>query len=217
MAVMWQANYREMKPKDEPEKKLALPNLTWRKTFVRSSPTIRQAIRCARMWCGPTCRVRRLPSNLIDWERQLDRTLYDLKRNVGHITLGVSHDTSQFACDSLRLRQARSVRLPANRGKSQKVMLESFVQENLHPADPFPLAMWPPHGVRQSAHRAGIGKSGIEGKLAGLPMVRPHGPHRLWLPAERLSHRRQTMFTSRSSLLSQATPSFPAMGNGDSR
>lgn len=26
--------------------------------------------------------------------------LYDLKRNVGHITLGTSHDTSQFACDS---------------------------------------------------------------------------------------------------------------------
>lgn len=29
--------------------------------------------------------------------------LYDLKRNVGHITLGTSHDTSEFACDSLRL------------------------------------------------------------------------------------------------------------------
>ena len=29
--------------------------------------------------------------------------LYDLKRNVGHITLGFSHDTSQFACDSFRL------------------------------------------------------------------------------------------------------------------
>lgn len=29
--------------------------------------------------------------------------LYDLKRNVGHISLGTSHDTSQFACDSLRL------------------------------------------------------------------------------------------------------------------
>jgi len=28
--------------------------------------------------------------------------LYDLKRNVGHITLGLSHDTSQFACDSFR-------------------------------------------------------------------------------------------------------------------
>jgi hypothetical protein len=29
--------------------------------------------------------------------------LYDLKRNLGHITLGFSHDTSQFACDSFRL------------------------------------------------------------------------------------------------------------------
>jgi len=29
--------------------------------------------------------------------------LYDLARNVGHITLGSSHDTSQFACDSFRL------------------------------------------------------------------------------------------------------------------
>ena len=27
--------------------------------------------------------------------------LYDVGRNVGHITLGVSHDTSQFACDCL--------------------------------------------------------------------------------------------------------------------
>jgi len=29
--------------------------------------------------------------------------LYDVKRNVGHITLGFSHDTSQFACDSFRV------------------------------------------------------------------------------------------------------------------
>jgi len=29
--------------------------------------------------------------------------LYDIKRNMGHITLGTSHDTSQFACDSFRL------------------------------------------------------------------------------------------------------------------
>ena len=26
-----------------------------------------------------------------------------MKRNLGHITLGLSHDTSQFACDSFRL------------------------------------------------------------------------------------------------------------------
>ncbi len=29
--------------------------------------------------------------------------LYDVKRNAGHITLGNSHDTSQFACDSFKL------------------------------------------------------------------------------------------------------------------
>jgi hypothetical protein len=29
--------------------------------------------------------------------------LYDLKRNVGHITLGFSHDTGKFACDSFAL------------------------------------------------------------------------------------------------------------------
>jgi DDE family transposase len=28
--------------------------------------------------------------------------LYDVKGNRGHINLGVSHDTSQFACDSLK-------------------------------------------------------------------------------------------------------------------
>ncbi|WP_263459000.1 ISAzo13-like element transposase-related protein [Bathymodiolus platifrons methanotrophic gill symbiont] len=27
--------------------------------------------------------------------------VYDLKRNTGYITLGTSHDTSEFACDSL--------------------------------------------------------------------------------------------------------------------
>ena len=29
--------------------------------------------------------------------------LYDVKRNVGHLTLGTSHDTGQFACDSFGL------------------------------------------------------------------------------------------------------------------
>ena len=28
--------------------------------------------------------------------------LYDFQRNVGHITIGLSHDTSEFACDSFR-------------------------------------------------------------------------------------------------------------------
>ena len=28
--------------------------------------------------------------------------IYDLQRNQGYVTLGTSHDTSEFACDSLR-------------------------------------------------------------------------------------------------------------------
>lgn len=35
--------------------------------------------------------------------RIIPHGLFDLKRNLGHITLGFSHDTSQFACDSLSL------------------------------------------------------------------------------------------------------------------
>lgn len=35
--------------------------------------------------------------------RIIPHGLYDLKRNAGHITLGTSHDTSQFACDSFAL------------------------------------------------------------------------------------------------------------------
>ena len=27
--------------------------------------------------------------------------LYDVKRNNGHVKLGTSHDTSEFACDSI--------------------------------------------------------------------------------------------------------------------
>jgi hypothetical protein len=35
--------------------------------------------------------------------RVIPHGLFDFKRNVGHITLGFSHDTSQFACESLAL------------------------------------------------------------------------------------------------------------------
>jgi len=35
--------------------------------------------------------------------RIIPHGLFDVKRNLGHITLGFSHDTSQFACDSLAL------------------------------------------------------------------------------------------------------------------
>jgi hypothetical protein len=37
--------------------------------------------------------------------------LYDFQRNVGHITLGLSHDTSEFACDNLRYWWTRQGRL----------------------------------------------------------------------------------------------------------
>jgi len=42
-----------------------------------------------------------------DWSSLADGVaiphgLYDLKRNHGFVTLGASHDTSEFACDSLR-------------------------------------------------------------------------------------------------------------------
>ena len=36
--------------------------------------------------------------------------VYDPARNAGHITLGTSHDTTAFACDSLRLWWARQGR-----------------------------------------------------------------------------------------------------------
>jgi hypothetical protein len=36
--------------------------------------------------------------------------VYDVARNVGHVTLGTSHDTSEFACDSVRLWWARQGR-----------------------------------------------------------------------------------------------------------
>ena len=44
--------------------------------------------------------------------------LYDLKRNLGHITLGTSHDTSQFACESLELYWQRHGRRAYPRAKS---------------------------------------------------------------------------------------------------
>jgi hypothetical protein len=35
--------------------------------------------------------------------RVVPHGIYDVKRNTGHITLGLSHETSQFACDSFAL------------------------------------------------------------------------------------------------------------------
>ena len=44
--------------------------------------------------------------------------LYDFKRNLGHITLGFTHDTSEFACDSLCLWWQRYGRLAYPKAKS---------------------------------------------------------------------------------------------------
>lgn len=72
--------------------------------------------------------------------------LYDLKRNEGFVTIGTSHDTSEFACDSLRwwwgnhgredYPQARSLLLLCDGGGSNrantwlfKLDLERFAQE----------------------------------------------------------------------------------------
>lgn len=72
--------------------------------------------------------------------------LYDLKRNEGFVTIGTSHDTSEFACDSLRwwwsnhgredYPQATSLLLLCDGGGSNrantwlfKLDLERFAQE----------------------------------------------------------------------------------------
>jgi len=85
--------------------------------------------------------------------------LYDLKRNVGHLTLGCSHDTSQFACDSLSLwwqrlgRQhyprARSLLLLCDGGGSNNCRHHIFkedLQRLVNRLDlPIRVAHYPPH------------------------------------------------------------------------
>lgn len=85
--------------------------------------------------------------------------LYDLKRNEGHITLGLSHDTSQFACDSLRLwwrrhgrrryPQARSLLLLCDGGGSNNCRHFIFKQDLQRLVDriglPIRVAHYPPH------------------------------------------------------------------------
>jgi len=65
--------------------------------------------------------------------------LYDLKRNVGHLTLGNSHDTSQFACESLGLwwrrhgqrayRKAKSLLLLCDGGGSNNCRHSIFKED----------------------------------------------------------------------------------------
>jgi hypothetical protein len=47
---------------------------------------------------------------------------YDMKRNLGHLNLGLSHDTSRFACDSLGLWWERHGR-PASPGARRMLLL----------------------------------------------------------------------------------------------
>lgn len=85
--------------------------------------------------------------------------LYDLKRNVGHITLGVSHDTSQFACDSFRVwwqrhgartyANAKSILLLCDGGGSNNCRHHIFKEDLQRLVNrinvPIRVAHYPPH------------------------------------------------------------------------
>jgi len=85
--------------------------------------------------------------------------LYDLKRNVGHITLGTSHDTGEFACDSLRLwwqrhgarawPRAKSILLLCDGGGSNNCRHHIFKEDLQRLVNrigiPIRVAHYPPH------------------------------------------------------------------------
>ena len=85
--------------------------------------------------------------------------LYDLKRNVGHITLGLSHDTSEFACESFWTwwrdygrkvyTHARRILLLCDCGGSNNVRHHIFKEDLYHLASriglPIRVAHYPPH------------------------------------------------------------------------
>lgn len=85
--------------------------------------------------------------------------LYDLSRNVGHITLGTSHDTSEFACDSFLLwwrrhgqrhyPHAQSILLLCDAGGSNNCRHYIFKQDLQRLASqigiPIRVAHYPPH------------------------------------------------------------------------
>ena len=88
--------------------------------------------------------------------------LYDLKRNVGHLTLGASHDTSQFACDSFFLwwrrhgcrawPEARSILLLCDAGGSNNCRHYIFKEDLQRLASriglPIRVAHYPPHSSK---------------------------------------------------------------------
>jgi hypothetical protein len=85
--------------------------------------------------------------------------LFDLKRNVGHVTLGFNHDTSQFACDSLGLwwrrygqsayPKARSILLLCDGGGSNNARHYIFKEDLLRLVNkihiPIRVAHYPPY------------------------------------------------------------------------
>lgn len=91
--------------------------------------------------------------------RVIPHGLYDLKRNEGHLTLGTSHDTSEFACDSFRrwwrrcghrsYRQAKSILLLCDAGGSNNCRHHLFKQDLQTLANdlgvPIRVAHYPPH------------------------------------------------------------------------
>ena len=91
--------------------------------------------------------------------RVIPHGLYDLKRNVGHLTLGCSHDTSEFACDCLGLwwqrhgrrqyPQARSLLLLCDGGGSNNCRHHIFKADLQRLANglglPIRVAHYPPY------------------------------------------------------------------------
>jgi len=85
--------------------------------------------------------------------------LYDLKRNAGHLTLGDSHDTSEFACDSFRLwwrrhgerhyPSAKSILLLCDGGGSNNCRHHIFKEDLQRLVNqievPIRMAHYPPH------------------------------------------------------------------------
>ena len=89
----------------------------------------------------------------------IPHSLYDLRRNVGYIQLGTSHDTSEFACDSFRIwwwtygcvhyPHATSILVLCDGGGSNSSRHHIFKQDLQHLADEIGVEMriahYPPY------------------------------------------------------------------------
>jgi hypothetical protein len=69
---------------------------------TKAKERLGQLYRKGRVWTGHAFRA--FDHDFPSWATGvvIPHGIYDLARNCGHINLGLSHDTSQFACDSLR-------------------------------------------------------------------------------------------------------------------